>query len=276
MNSGASETLRAAGEVRSAARALDILELLGAETAPITLTSIAGAIGVPKSSTLMLLRTLTARGYVVRDAVERYTINDAFARRGFGWGGENPDRIAAIALPIMEELRGRVPETYILGALVGFNRVKVLAKVVSPQELRYDADVVALRPAYCTAMGRALLAYSDAETRDAALSQSDLAQVTPATVTDAKHLRTILDRVRLLGHAVVEEEYVLGASGAAAPIFGKSGRIVAALDVASVTARFHDVRTSVIESAVEGARRISALLGGKAPLAKVEGMEVQR
>jgi DNA-binding IclR family transcriptional regulator len=276
MNSGASETFRAAGEVRSAARALDILELLGAETAPITLTSIAGAIGVPKSSTLMLLRTLTARGYVVRDAVERYTINDAFARRGFGWGGENADRIAAIALPIMEELRERVPETYILGALVGFNRVKVLAKVVSPQELRYDADVVALRPAYCTAMGRALLAYSDAETRDAALSQSDLAQVTPATVTDAKHLRTILDRVRLLGHAVVEEEYVLGASGAAAPIFGKSGRIVAALDVASVTARFHDVRTSVIESAVEGARRISALLGGKAPLAKVEGMEVQR
>lgn len=99
--------------------------------------------------------------------------------------------------------------------------------------------------------------------------------MTPATVTDAKHLRTILERVRKLGYAVVEEEYVLGASGAAAPIFGRSVQIVAALDVASVTARFHDVRAAVIESAVEGARRITALLGGKPHSPHSRGASVQ-
>lgn len=267
MNTRDSEVLRNAGGVRSAARALDILELLGAETAPMTLTEIAHSIGAPKSSALMLLRTLAARCYVVRDSEERYAIHEAFAQRGFGSGGENPDLIAAVALPIMEELRERVPETYLLGCLVEPNRVKVLGKLVSPQELRYDADIVTMRPAYCTAMGRVLLAFSDAETREAALNPADLLQITPATVTDAKHLRMVLDRVRRLGHAVVEEEYVLGASGAAAPIFGKSGRIVAALDVASVTARFHDVRTSVIDAAVEGAQRITRRLGGKTPSA---------
>ena len=251
------------GEVRSAARALGLLELLASVSAPMTLTEISEAIGVPKSSTLMLLRTLVTHGYALRDSGERYAIQDLFARRGFGWGGENPQRIAAVALPVMEQLRERVPETYILGALAGDDaRVTVLAKVVSPLELRYDADTTALRPAYCTAMGRVLLAFSDSRVRDAALASAELVQITPATVTDPRHLRTILERVRVLGHAVVEEEYVLGASGAAAPIFGRSGRIVAALDVASVTARFYDVRASVIESAVGGAARITKLLGG--------------
>lgn len=135
-----------------------------------TLTEISEVVGVPKSSTLMLLRTLVSRGYAARDSEERYAIHEMFAARGFGWGRKNPDRIAAVALSGMEQLRERVPETYILGALASDERVKVLAKVVSPLELRYDADISSLRPAFCTAMGRVLLAYSDRDVRDAALA----------------------------------------------------------------------------------------------------------
>jgi len=221
---------------------------------------------MPKSSTLMLLRTLVARGYAVRDSGDGYAIQETFSRRGFGWGAESEERIAAVAIAVMERLREPIPETYLLGAPAGLGRVKVLAKVVSPQEIRYDADIAKLRPAYCTAMGRVLLAFADPATRELGLAPSELVQLTPATLTDPKRLRILLGSVRKAGYAVVEEEYVLGGAGAAAPIFGRGGRVIAALDVASVTARFHEVRAAVIASAVEGARQITALVGGRQPL----------
>jgi DNA-binding IclR family transcriptional regulator len=80
-------------------------------------------------------------------------------------------------------------------------------------------------------------------------------------VTDVARIRALVDRVRAEGVAVVEEEFSIGGSGAAAPVFDDTGRLVAALNVAAATRRFPGARRRIVDALVRGARRVSQRLG---------------
>lgn len=71
------------GPVKSAARVLDILELLSSRTDPMRLNEIVATMGIPKSSAYGLISTLVVRGYVAKDSADRYTLIENF-RQGFG------------------------------------------------------------------------------------------------------------------------------------------------------------------------------------------------
>ncbi|MFZ9449692.1 MAG: helix-turn-helix domain-containing protein, partial [Alphaproteobacteria bacterium] len=102
------------GEVKSAARVLEILEFLTRGDAPATLADVVAELGLPKSSAHALMRTLMLRGYVERDEAERYALAPAF--RAGGWIGGRDGHLAAVARPVMEQLRRDLRETVILGA----------------------------------------------------------------------------------------------------------------------------------------------------------------
>lgn len=246
-------------EVRSAGRVLDLLEYLQGQTEPRSLSQIALDLVLPKSSTLLLLRTLVDRGYVRRDARDDYVIE-----RHRGVSKSINDRLVEVAVPEMLSCSNRTGETVLLGVLVDGGQTRALAKQVSRQELRYDADLSALRPSYCTAMGRVLLAALPRTQRLRVLTARKLRPFTPITVTDPATLELILQRVEAEGFATVEEQYVLGASGVAAPIRDHAGRVVAALDIASVSSRFGATRTELIAAAVTCAEAIGKLLSNQA------------
>jgi DNA-binding IclR family transcriptional regulator len=84
---------------------------------------------------------------------------------------------------------------------------------------------------------------------------------TPRTVTDASKLRTILAKVAAEGYAVLEEEYVLGGSATAAPVFGGDGTVVAALNVGTVSARYPAAKRRIISGVIRAAATISQRLG---------------
>jgi DNA-binding IclR family transcriptional regulator len=246
-------------EVKSAARVLEILEFLTRSGAPASLADITVALGLPKSSAHALLRTLLLRGYVARDDAERYALVPAF--RDGSWIGGRDGQLAAMARPVMEQLRRDLRETVILGVRGDGGDVRIVAKLVSPEEIRYDTDMHGLRPAYCTAMGRVLLAWWDPPAREAYFARLQPQAVTPQTVTDIGRLRALVAQVRVAGVAVVEEEFAIGGSGAAAPVFDGSGRAVAALNVAATTGRFPGARQRIIDAVLHGARRLSQRLG---------------
>lgn len=223
-------------EVKSAARVLEILEFLTRSEAPATLAEIVAELGLPKSSAHALMRTLMLRGYVERDEAERYALAPAF--RAGGWIGGRDGHVAAVARPTMEQLRRELRETVILGARGVGGDVRILSKLVSPEQIRYDTDTAGLRPAYCTAMGRVLLAWWEPRALDGYLARLRPRAITPRTVTDIARIRALVERTRSDGYAVVEEEFAIGGSGAAAPVFDGSGRLVAALNVAAATRRF--------------------------------------
>lgn len=238
-------------EVRSAGRVLDILQFLQTQAGPKSLSAIATALLLPKSSTLLLLRTLVTRGYVIRTRNDLYHATIRLALH---------DRLVEVARPVMREVCAETRETVLLGVLASSGRVRALAKEVSPQDLRYDADLAPLRPGYCTAMGRVLLAGLPPEQQAQLLGVTPLKPFTPHTVTEPDALRTLLGDVAAKGYADVDEEYAIGGAGVAAPVRDAHGGVIAALDIASVKARFNLVRESLTRAAVDAADLISRRL----------------
>src|SRR5262249_47292575 len=180
--------------VKSAARVLDILELLVRSEQPMALKDLVSVLALPKSSAHALLRTLQLRGYVERDDADRYALTESLRRSG-SWIGGPEAHLAVVARPIMEQLRDDLEESVFLGVRAPRGDVKVIAKAVSRAAIRYDSNDVGLRPAYCTGMGRILLAFWEKQSRDAYLLRTRLRAYTPRTVTQVGKLRTILARV---------------------------------------------------------------------------------
>jgi len=252
-------------EVRSAARVLEILELLARIGQPVPLKDVVSALRLPKSSAHGLLQTLVARGYAQRDAADRYALAPALSAAG--WVGGPDAQLTALARPVMEALRDALRETVFLGVRGPGDDVKVLAKLLSPEIVRYDSEITPLRPAYCTAMGRVLLAFAEPGTADLYLARNKLRPLTPHTVTDPEKLRQGLVRIKRQGFDVVEEELTIGGSGAAAPIFDAQGRCQAALNVATVSHRFPMARDRIIAAVRAAADEVSRRLGHLSPRA---------
>lgn len=249
--------------VRSAARVLDLLEHLARREAGVSLTETAASLALPKSSTLMLLRTLVSRGYATRDEADRYALDPIFRTHGFGWGGQQHARLIALAKPVMEALCETVGETVLIGVAEG-NSVRCLAKVVSQQILRYDFDTSVRTPFYCTAMGRVLTAFAPPDQGEAMLRSTRRVKQTPSTVTDLDALRAIVSRVRAEGIAIVEEEWVLGGTGVAVPVFDSTGAVAATLDIGCVTTRFHTKSEALAAELRAAGRRLTAALSAPA------------
>lgn len=246
--------------VKSASRVLDILELLARNEEPMALKDFVSLLDLPKSSAHALLRTLQSRGYVERDDADRYRLTESL-RQAAGWIGGPEARLAAVAKPVMAQLRDELDETVFLGVRAAGGDVKVIAKSVSRASIRYDSDSPGLRPAYCTGMGRVLLAFWDKKSTDAYLLRTRLRPFTPRTVTSVGKLRAILGKVVADGYVVLEEEYVLGGSATAAPVFAGDGTVVAALNVGTVSARYPAAKPRIISGVVRAAATISQRLG---------------
>lgn len=247
-------------EVKSAARVLELLELLARYAAPVALKDVVATLGIPKSSAHGLLQTLVARGYAERDSAERYALHESFQHTP-GWAGGAEARLLAVAQPIMDQLRDEVGETVFLGVRGARGDVKALGKAASRASIRYDADLIGLRPAYCTGMGRVMLANWDHASIDAYLARTRLKAYTPHTVTDPQKLRAILARVRDDGYAVLEQEYVIGGSATAAPVLLHDGTVIAALNVGTVSSRYPAAKRRIIAAVTRAAVRISQRLG---------------
>jgi len=222
--------------VRSASRVLDLLELLAGAEDGLSLAEACERLGAPKSSTLMLLRTLAGRGYAVRGEGDRYRLNDNFRSGGFGWGGQAA-RLIAVAEPVLRELADAIGETAIVATLTDKGMVRLLAKAVTHENIRYDIDLGRELPAYCTAIGRVLLAQMPPEARASLLDRVDPMPITPHSLTDRAMIEARIDEAARSGISVVAEEYALGGTGVAVPIRLADGRVVGAVNAGCISPR---------------------------------------
>ncbi len=167
--------------VKSARRVLDIIEMYARAPQPATLTEIAGALDLPKSSCLALIETLEASGYLyqVRPQVGYYP-----TRRWLEHAeviAEN-DPVVRMLEPLMGRLRDATGETIILGRLAA-DRVLYLLIVESRQTIRYSARAGEFKPLHGTSSGKALLGSLSVEERQAVLKRLDLKKFTSRTIT---------------------------------------------------------------------------------------------
>ena len=117
-------------------------------------------------------------------------------------------------------------------------------------------------PANCTALGKAVLAFTTGAELDAPIAHRRLPVLTPNTITDMAELQRSLAEVRQLGYATDAEESLIGSQCIAAPVFDLHGQAIAAVSVSVPTVRMGGPRRSdIVRSVTECAKALSVELG---------------
>jgi IclR family transcriptional regulator, acetate operon repressor len=245
---------------RAANRVVDILELLAASRDGMALREVSAQLEAPKSSLLPLLRALTTRGYLEQVRTGEYRLGPQALVLGAGSAAHL--ELADVARPALGELMRRTGETVFLGTLAADGASVVFVdKAESEQIIRYSAGVGDRRPLHATSTGKAILAFLPVEQREALLGTLPLARHTERTVTSLAALRGSLEETRRTGVCVSLDELVRGASGVAAPIFDRQGRVAGACAVGGPTDRVRPRLRQLAAEVKDTARRISTLLG---------------
>ncbi|AZQ34672.1 IclR family transcriptional regulator [Streptomyces cyaneochromogenes] len=195
-------------EVKSAARTVELLELLAARgDRPARLQELADELEVPRSSMYALLQTLISRGWVRTDVTgSLYGIGIHALLTGTSYLDSDP--LVRVVRPYLDEASDALGETIHLGRLDGRD-VAYLATRESHEYLRTISRVGRRLPAHAGALGKALLA----ERPEAELAEGPYEALTPNTHTTRDLLAADLAEVRARGYSVDREEGVLGIVG---------------------------------------------------------------
>jgi DNA-binding IclR family transcriptional regulator len=244
---------------RSAIRIPHLLRLLADLPGGASLSDLSRSNGTPKSSLLALLRALTETGFVQRRdghyAIGPESIKLAsaiVAQRKF------PD----IAIPVVNALADASGESAFLAQLADDVPDAVyIYRADSASALRFIAEVGARESLYSSAVGRVLLAFQPTAWRESYLRGVRLAAHTPKTIKSKRELRRIIETVRRDCRATSFEETIEGVAGIAAPVFDKTGTLLAGLVIGAPASRARS-RVQILEKQVgAAAAEISSLMG---------------
>jgi IclR family transcriptional regulator, KDG regulon repressor len=169
--------------------------------------------------------------------------------------------IRTVALPFMEDLRRTTGETVTLYILDGNDRLCV-ERMESQHNIRMVTRVGNRLPLYAGSAGKAILAFLPGERQEEYLQTALFKPLTNRTIVDPQALREELGKIRQDGFATSFGEWLLEASGVAAPIFGPGGVVSGALSISGPAARFNDGLVLEYAHAVLGVtRQISQSMG---------------
>jgi IclR family transcriptional regulator, KDG regulon repressor len=222
------------GRLSSVTSALLVLKAFSAEEAEIGISSLAKRLGLAKSTTHRLAVTLAAEGFLEQNPeTGRYRLGlslftlGALARRRMD--------VSNVSRPLLGTLRDKFQEASTLAILSG-RSIMYLHNLESGQAIGIRAHIGDLKPAFCTAEGRVLLAFSPPAVVTEVLA-AELLPRTANTETDPAVLRRLLDEVRATGYALDDEESEDSMRCLAAPVRDISGKVVAAVGLAGPTVR---------------------------------------
>ncbi|MTD55668.1 IclR family transcriptional regulator [Amycolatopsis pithecellobii] len=249
----------------SAAKALAILDAFSGPRAILGVTELARAIGVPKSTVHRLLAVMIRSGYICK--VEgRYSLTERVFELGnrVGSGALRASGLRHHAMPFMSGLYASTRETVHLATLAG-TEVLYLEKVFGHGGARCTTAVGSRRPAYATALGKAILAYSSDAVVERTL-RGPFRQLTGRTVRAPAALLRKLAEVRTSGLATDHGEVQAGMCCVAAPIRDpRTRRAVAAVSICSLATR--NLESKYGHAVVDIARDLSRVaLAGPVPL----------
>ncbi len=231
---------------------LALLDTFSPVTPVQTLSEAAQSAGLPLSTAHRFLYELVRWGALTRDDDGRYRVGRKLWELGSLPLSETCLR--EVALPYMGDVFDATGENVHLSSLDG-STVLFLARVASRRSVPTNTPTGARMTALPTATGRVLLAYADPEVREAALA-GEIPRHTDSTVTDPDALRSELDRITRIGHAVADQQISDAAIAVAAPIRDRAGDVVAALAVvATRTTTSVNRLIPVIQSAATGISR---------------------
>ncbi len=244
--------------VGSLAKGIRTMELL-AEHKHLTVSGVSRLMNTNRATGHRFLATLRELGYVEKDEDDRYRLT--FKVFELGMQVANRFEIRQLARPLMQELSLASGETVNLGHFDGTGILHV-DKIDSLEILRMDSPIGSRAPAYCTALGKAALAFLPVEEFERYLSRVTLKAHGPNTITTRKIFRQALAVIREKGYAVDDEEMSAGLRCVAAPVFDHTGRAAYAISISGPSLRMTPQRVvEVFPLVIKICRQLSQKLG---------------
>lgn len=215
--------------VEAFAKGLALIGAFGDSPGGLTMPELAKRTGLPRAGVRRLLLTLVTLGLAgERDG--RFALTPRTLRLGYAYLSSLTLR--EIAQPMIEATARECDEIVAVSVLDG-DELTYIARAEPSTVLRRSLTVGSRLPAFCTSMGRVLLAGLPDERAEALLTRAARPAFTRRTVTDVKALMREIAKIRAQGWSFVSEELELGTCGIAAPIRNAQGQTVAALNIST-------------------------------------------
>jgi IclR family transcriptional regulator, pca regulon regulatory protein len=217
----------------SLARGLHVIRAFAGVDRKLTIADVSRATGLTRAVVRRCLYTLKELGYAATDG-RLYYLQPRILNLGYAYLSTAPVPIAA--QPVLEEMSEILGEASSV-AVLDDGAVVYVGRAATKRIMSVNLGVGSRLPAYCTALGRVLLAHLTDEQLETELAKVDFVQHTKYTVTSRMRLQEILSGVRQEGFALNDQELEIGLRSIAVPVRNVVGAVVAAMNVSSQASR---------------------------------------
>lgn len=247
--------------VQAIDRAVSIMKLFNEDRRELKLSEISDALDLNKSTVHGIISTLKYHGLIDQDEeTQKYRLG--LFNMSLGELVQKSLDIRDVTTPVVDKISSVLDETVHIGMLED-TEVVYINKKESNQSMRIFTTIGARNPAYCTGVGKVMLAYKNKDFLMEKLPEK-FVELTPKTITEKSELIDELVDIRNQGYAIDEEEFSMGLTCVAAPIFDYTGNVKYAISVSGPTIRM--TVEKINESIVilkKAAKEISYKLGYK-------------
>jgi IclR family pca regulon transcriptional regulator len=243
----------------SLARGLIVIQAFSQQTPQMTISQLSLKTGLSRAAVRRCLYTLTKLGFAGAEDGTRYGLRPRMLTLSNTYTASNA--LSTNAQPILERMSAAFQESFSVATL-DEDDIVYIARTTVARVMSVDLHIGSRLPAYCTSMGRVLLAYLPSEQLEKYLARVVLTPHTTRTVTSVEKLAMLLRNVRRNGYALVDQEYEVGLRSLAVPIFSPSGRVSATLNLSGSAPRMpvYDMQTRFLSHLRNAANELGALL----------------
>ncbi len=244
----------------SLARGLLVIQAFSQQSLHLSISQLSKRTGLPRASVRRCLYTLSKLGFAGSDDGRTFYLLPRVLKLGHSF--LSSVSLAAVAQSVLERLSHLLHESCSIAVLDGINIIYV-ARANVTRIMAIDLRVGTRLPAFCTSIGRVLLANLPAEEMQALLSRIEFSRYTDRTLISVEQLRQVLLSVRRDGYAIVDEELEVGLRSMAVPIQDRTGRVVAAINSGANGQRvsIQDMQTRFLPYLRAAAQELCLLMG---------------
>jgi IclR family pca regulon transcriptional regulator len=219
----------------SLARGLAVIRAFSQQRRTLTISQLSHRTAIPRAAVRRCLYTLSKLGYVSSDDGKTYALRPRILALGHAYLSSTP--LASAVQPLLDQISDELHESSSMAVLEGDEILYIARSSTKTRLMSIDLGLGSRLPAYCTSMGRVLLADLPQAQLDQYLGRVKLTRLTHRTVSTAAELKRVLADVRREGYAIIDQELEIGLRSIAVPVKDAAGRCVAAINIGTQSAR---------------------------------------
>lgn len=223
----------------SLARGLAVIQAFSQRRHHLTISQVSTTTGLSRAAVRRCLYTLAKLGFAGSDDNRHFFLRPRILALGHSYISSMP--LATAAQPVLEHISHLLHESCSIATLDGVEIVYI-ARANVTRIMSIDLGVGSRLPAFCTSMGRAILANLPPEELESVLARVEFKRYTERTITNPAKLTQALRQIRRDGYSIIDQELEHGLRSMAVPIQNPNGKVVAALNIGA-----HAQRVSIQE-----------------------------